>query len=113
MNTTMYEAYFRELGVRLRPLALTLAQKIMEGTAGDVPTWGYKLLNCAPEESVSKLSASLANSELAVRERAAVALGYMNSAAFAARPQVQQALERAATEQERHLLEWCLREISS
>jgi hypothetical protein len=51
----MYEAYIRELGERLRPLALSLVQKLVEGTAGDVPTWGYKLLACAPEESISKL----------------------------------------------------------
>jgi HEAT repeat protein len=112
LYTTMYEAYIRELGERLRPLALVLAQKIVDGTAGDVPTWGYKLLNCAPDDSVSKLSACLSDSNIVVRERAAVALGYMGTAAFAAKDRVSQARDKAATEQERHLLEWCLREIA-
>jgi hypothetical protein len=113
LYTTMYEAYIRELGERLRPLALSLGQKIVDGTAGDVPTWGYKLLNCAPEESVDTLCACLTNSSFAVRERAVVALGYMGAAAFPAKDQVARALDKAATEQERRLLEWCLREITS
>jgi HEAT repeat protein len=113
LNTTMYEAYIRELGERLRPLALKLAQKIVDGTAGDIPTWGYKLLDCAADESVSKLAPCLTDSNAAVRERAASAIGHMGSAAFPAKDQVSQALGKAATEQERHLLEWCLREINS
>ena len=113
LYTTMYEAYIRELGERLQPLALKLAQQIKAGTAGDVPTWGYKLLDCAPEESVSTLSACLLDGDLAVRERAAVALGSMGVAAFPAKERVSLALDKAATEQERHLLEWCLREITS
>jgi hypothetical protein len=113
INTTMYEAYIRELGERLGPLALKLAQKIVDGTAGDTPAWGYKLLNCAPDESVRMLSACLSNTNIAVRERAAAAIGNMGAAAFPAKDQVSRALDKAATEQERHLLEWCLREISS
>ncbi len=34
------EAYVQELGDHLKPLAVTLAKKIMAGTAGDVPAWG-------------------------------------------------------------------------
>ena len=113
INTTMYEAYIRELSGRLRPLALKLAQQIADGTAGDIPTWGYKLLNCAPDESVSRLTACLTDSSAAVRERAVVALGSMGAAAFPAKDQVSRALAKAPTEQERHLLEWCLREITS
>jgi HEAT repeat protein len=112
-NTTTYEAYIRELGERLRPLALKLAQKIVDGTAGDVPIWGYKLLNCAADETVSKLAACLTDSNAAVRERAAVAIGNMGAAASPAKDQVSKALDKAATEQERHLLEWCLGEINS
>jgi len=113
LYTTMYEAYIRELGERLRPLALNLVQKIVDGTAGEVPTWGYKLLNCAPDETISKLSACLSDSSMAVRERAAVALGYMGAAAFPAKERVSQAVGKASTEQEKHILEWCLREITS
>jgi hypothetical protein len=108
----MYEAYIRELGERLRPLALTLAQKLVDGTANNVPTWGYKLLACAPEESVAKLSAGLTDGTLVARERAAVALGYMGPAAFAAKDQIARAVDKAETEQERLLLQWCLREVS-
>jgi hypothetical protein len=113
LNTTMYQAYIRELGERLRPLALKLAQQIADGTAGDVPTWGYNLLNCAPDETVTKLAACLTDSNAAVRERAAVAIGNMGAAAYPAKDRISQAMGKAATEQERHLLEWCLREITS
>jgi hypothetical protein len=113
LYTTTYEAYIRELGVRLRPLALKLAQQIRDGTAGNVPTWGYKLLNCAPDETSSQLSGLLTNSSSAVRERAAVALGYMGSAASPAKDQVSRALDKASTEPERRILKWCLREITS
>ena len=44
----IYESYVHELGARLRPAARLLARKIMDGTAGDVPDWGYKILTCAP-----------------------------------------------------------------
>jgi hypothetical protein len=113
LNTTMYEAYIRELGERLRPLALRLAQQIVDGTAGEIPTWGYKLLACAPEESVSKLSPCLTNGTLAVRERAAVAIGFMGGAGYPAKDQISKAIVKAASDQERLLLQWCLREIDS
>ena len=113
LSSTLYEAYIRELGGRLRPLALTLMNRIVDGTAGNIPTWGYKLLACAPDESVSKLSACLTDTNLTVRERAAVALGYMGAAADAASDPVSHAIGKAETEQERHLLEWCLREVSN
>ena len=111
-STPMYEAYIRELGERLRPLALRLAQEIKDGKVKDIPVWGYRLLNCAPEESVSKLTPCLSDSNIVMRERAAVALGYMGESAYAARDQVARAMQQAPTDQERHLLEWCLREIT-
>jgi HEAT repeat protein len=111
-STPMYEAYIRELGERLRPLALRLAQEIRDGKVTDIPVWGYRLLNCAPEESVNKLTPCLSDSNIVMRERAAVALGYMGESAYAARDQVARAAQQAPTEQERHLLEWCLREIT-
>ena len=94
-------------------MALSLADKIVAGTATNVPAWGYKLLSCAPEESVSKLSACLADTQLGVRERATVALGYLGSPALSAASHVSRAVEKAETKQERLLLEWCLREISN
>jgi len=111
--STMYEAYFRELGERLRPVASILLKQIQDGTADDTPTWGYKLLGCAREESLVQLSAALTSDGLQVRERATVALGYMGAVAFPARARLQQALAKAPTEREKRLLEWALREISS
>ena len=113
LYTTMYEAYIRELGGRLRPLALKLVQQIMDGTDNNVPTWGYKLLDCAPDDSIKKLTACLTDTNLTVRERATVALGYMGTTAFAAKDQISHAIEKTETEQERHLLEWCLDEVSN
>jgi HEAT repeat protein len=105
------EGYIHELGDHLKPVAKSLAKKIMAGTAGDVPTWGYKLLARFPEESLAVLTPGLADMDLTLRERAAVALGYMGRAAAAAKPQVAQALKTAENEREERLLRWCLREL--
>ena len=105
------EAYVQELGDHLKPVAMTLAKKIMAGTAGDVPGWGYKLLARFPMGTMTVLTPGLDDKELAQRERAAVALGYMGHVAAAAKPQVAKALERATDEREQRLLKWCLREI--
>ena len=110
--STMYVAYFRELGERLRPVALILLKQMQDGTANDTPAWGYKLLACAPEESLAQLSAALASDSLVTREHATVALGYMGAAAFPARASLQGALDKAPTEREKRLLEWALRETT-
>jgi len=107
----VYEAYIHELGDRLRPAAGVLARKIMDGTAGDVPTWGYKILACGPVEALDILSPHLADSDLSMRERATVALGYMGKAAAPAKEQIKTALSKAPTEREQRLLRWCLREV--
>jgi HEAT repeat protein len=111
--STMYVAYFRELGERLRPVALILLKQMHDGTANDTPDWGYKLLACAPEESLVQLSAALTSESLATREHAAVALGYMGAPAFPARAALQAALDKAPTEREKRLLEWAVSETSS
>jgi hypothetical protein len=105
------ESYVKEVGDRLRPVAQALVANIMAGKAGNVPPWGYKLLAHFPEQSVSALAPALAEKDLAMRERAAVALGYMGRAARAAGPQVSRALAVAQDEREQRLLKWCLREI--
>lgn len=107
----IYESFVQELGDRLRPAARALARKIMEGTAGDVPLWAYRLLSKFPQDSLEILAPPLAAPDLETRERAAVALGYMGAAAGAARAGVAEAMNRAPTERERRLLAWCLREI--
>ncbi len=110
--STMYVAYFRELGERLRPVALMLLKQIQDGTDTSAPAWGYKLLTCAPADTNAQLSAALASSDLATRERAAVAFGYMGAAAAPARATLQAALDKASTEPEKRLIEWALRETA-
>jgi len=107
----IYEAYVHELGDRLRPDARALAKKIMDGTAGDVPAWGYKILACAPDEVIGVLSPHLAHDDLVMRERAAVALGYMGPAAAPARNRIEAALAKAPSQREQRLIKWTLREI--
>jgi HEAT repeat protein len=107
----IYEAYFHELGDRLASTSEKLQTKIMDGTAGDVPAWGYRLLNCTPDESLHKLIPALADDKLVLRERATVALGYMGPAAAAAKGPLTAALNKASSEQERRLIQWSLREV--
>jgi HEAT repeat protein len=105
------ESYVHELGDHLKPVAQVLARKIMDGKAGTVPAWGYKLLARFADESLAILSPGLDDQDLGQRERAAVALGYMGPAAAASKPRVAQALSRAQEEREQRLLQWCLRAI--
>jgi HEAT repeat protein len=110
----IYESYVFELGDRLRPAARALASRLLDGTAGDVPQWGYKILTCSPEaaaESVSAFKPELASDKMPQRERAAVGLGYMGPAAASARPVVEAAIAKARDEHEKRLLQWCLREM--
>ncbi len=106
----IFESYVRELG-HLRPTALSLAAKIMAGQAGNVPDWGYKLLARYSEEVLPVLTPGLAAKDRALRERAAVALGYMGRPAAAARPQAAKAVESAEDEREQRLMQWCLRQM--
>lgn len=105
------EAYVQELGDNLKPAAKTLAKKIMTGKAGNVPGWGYKLLARFPDDALPILTPGLADDQLVMRERAAVAIGYMGRAARAARPQVAQAMKTSKDEREQLLLKWCLGEL--
>jgi len=105
------ECCVHELGDHLKPVAQALAKRIMSGTAGNVPSWGYKLLARFPEESLAVLMPGLDDKTLVMRERATVALGYMGRAAAPAKAQVAKALHEAKDERERRLLRWCLREI--
>lgn len=107
----IYGAYALELGDHIRPTVRLLARKIMDGSAGDVPVWGYKLLARFPDESLPILTPALSDDSIRQRERAAVALGYMGPAAAPAKPQLVLAIEKAPGEKEQRLLKWCLREI--
>jgi hypothetical protein len=77
-----------------------------------VPGWGYKLLARFPEQSLALLTPGLSDKELVMRERAAVAVGYMGHAANRVRPLVADALKNSTDEREQRLLRWCLRELS-
>ena len=107
----IYESYVQELGHRLKPAAAALSRKIMDGGAGDVPAWGYELLARFPEESLAVLTPGLESDQTVLRERAAVALGYMGRSAAPARAKAAEALVKAPGEKEKLLLQWCLREI--
>ncbi len=108
----IYAAYVDELGDRLRPAARLLARKLMDGTAGNVPEWGYKILTSAPDDAIEILTPHLADSDDANRERAAAALGHMGAAAAPAVDRVKAANDKASSDGEKRLLAWCLREIS-
>jgi HEAT repeat protein len=105
------DAFVQEPAEHLRPVARSLARKILDGTVPNVPEWGYKLLARFPDDSLAVLGPGLGAEDLVRRERAAVALGYMGPAAAPAKPQVARALTKAAGEREQRLLKWCLREI--
>ncbi len=107
----IFEAFLHELGDSLKPASAALARKIIDGTAGDVPTYGYHLMARYPDDAAPILVAGLSDKDFAQRERAVVALGYMGTAAAKAKARVAQALVSAPTEQEQRLIKWCLREI--
>ena len=108
----VWATYVLELGERIRPCALSLAPQLMNGTAGEVPDWGYKILNAAPAESVAVIAPHLADKDKAKRERAAIALGRMGPPAAAARPKLEAAIATTRDEREKNLLAWALREIT-
>lgn len=107
----IYSAYVTELGERLRPCALKLAPQLIKGAAGDIPDWGYRILNAAPQESVAIVSPYLADKDKVLRERAAVILGYMGPPAESARGSIEKAMAATTDEHERKLMAWSLREI--
>jgi HEAT repeat protein len=108
----IYESYIHELGPRLQPSAMLLARKLLDGTAGEVPEWGYKLLACGGNDVLELLAGNLAHEEGVQRERAAVALGHMGPAAAAKKDRVEEALRKSASDREKRLLTWCLRKVT-
>ena len=112
MGTLVYSAYVVELGERLKPCALLLAPKLIADKAGDVPDWGYKILNAAPAEVIAVIAPHLGDKDKTMRERAATILGRMGPPAEAARGKLETAIAAASDEREKHLMEWALREIT-
>jgi len=111
LGDLMYSAYVRELGPRLRALSPILARDIMSNAVGEIPTWGYELLNAGPDLSLAVFTPNLQSQDRAMRERAAVGLGYMGETALPAKDAIKSALAKASDEREKHLLEWTLRQI--
>jgi hypothetical protein len=107
----IYGSLVDGLGPRLRPTARLLAQKLIDGTAGNVPEWGYKILTYSPDEAIGILAPHLADADAAHRERAAAALGHMGEAAAPAIDRVKTAIDKASTDGEKRLLAWCVRQI--
>jgi HEAT repeat protein len=105
------EGYIQEAGEHMKPCAESLLKKIMAGSAGNVPGWGYKLLSRFPDDCLAVLGPALADKDRSVRQRATVTLGYMGHAASAAKGKVKDALKATDDEKEQKLLQWCLREI--
>lgn len=112
IGDSVYAGFVEALGERLRPCALELAPRLMQGTAGNVPPWAYKILNAAPDESIATFAPHLQDTDKSLRERAAIYLARMGPPAAAARPQLQAAIAAATDEREKNLLAWCLHEIS-
>jgi hypothetical protein len=112
LGNMVYASLVEELGERLKPCAQTLALRLIARTAGNVPQWGYKILNAAPEESIAIIAPHLADKERDMRELAALILGRMGPPAAGARQQLEAARAAASDERERNLLTWSLAEIS-
>ena len=112
LNTYMYSAYIRELGDRLQPAAQHFAARLLDGTAGTVPEWGYALLKADLRGSLDTLTPKLADPDRQVRQRAAVALGFLGMDAASAKPAMQKALDVATDGKEQRMLKWGLTKIS-
>ena len=107
----IFESYLRELGDNLKPAAVAMAKKTLDGQTNALPTWAFDLLARYPEESLGVLTPALKSDSLARRERAAVAIGYMGPAGIGAKGEVLAAVDRAGGEKERRLMRWCLKHI--
>lgn len=107
----IFESFLRETAAGFRPASAALAKRIAEGTAGDMPIWGYHVMARFPDDALPTLMPLLADGDVAKRERAAVALGYMGTSAAPAREQISAAIRKAASEREQRLLRWTLRKV--
>jgi hypothetical protein len=111
IGTLIYVDVVRELGERLGPVSPVLARKIMDGSAGEVPNWGYDILSADPKASLGVLTPFLGNDDMNLRQRAVVAIGNMKASGTAAKPQLEAALNKAQTESEKRLIRWAIRQL--
>jgi HEAT repeat protein len=70
----LFADYIDRMGERATPAAAALANRIIDGTAGRVPSWGYHLLKARRETAVPILNKALDNPNPAIRRRAQLAL---------------------------------------
>ena len=77
----LFADYIDRMGDRATPAAAALATKILSGTAGSVPSWGYHLLTARPEAAKPILDKGVQDPRPQVRRRAQLALDYLKSGA--------------------------------
>jgi HEAT repeat protein len=73
----LFADYIDRMGDRATPAAATLASRILDGTAGRVPPWGYHLLKARPQAALPILKKGLEHEDARVRHRAQIALSAM------------------------------------
>ena len=88
-----------------------LAKGIMDNSAGDVPVWGYELLNAGPEQSLAILTPWLKNADLLAARACGGGDRVHGGDGEPAKALVEAALAQAPTEREKKLLQWTLRQI--
>jgi HEAT repeat protein len=111
-DSLVFENLINELGPRLTPHVKVLAEKIVAGTAGNVPNYGYHLLSQIPDPILPILTDALTDKDTAKRQRALTALGNMGPAAASAKDKID-ALRSNADDQEKRLLDWSLTQITA
>ena len=70
--------YIDRMGDRATPAAAALARRVLDGSAGRVPSWGYHLLAARPEVARPILEKGFAEGDPQVKRRAQIALQAMN-----------------------------------
>ena len=80
--THSYRSYVREFGDHFQSVARTTVKKIMAGTAGNVPAWGYKLLARFPKESLAVLIPALSDQDLKMEEAQGRGSGIHGSSSY-------------------------------
>jgi HEAT repeat protein len=70
----LFADYIDRMGDRATPAAAALANRILDGTAGHVPSWGYHLLKARPQTTLPILKKGLESENPATRRRAQFAL---------------------------------------
>jgi hypothetical protein len=108
----LFDCLLDEIGDRAKPSAALLAARLLDGTAGNVPSWGYRLLTTFPDEALHAFLPALDADDAALRSRAIQEISLMGRAARPAKDRIR-ALREHANESEKTMLDWCLRQIDS